>query len=448
MVNETLMADLFEHAMERKLEEAAPLADRLRPRRLDEMVGHGAIVGEGTFLGDAIRDDRVPSILVWGPPGCGKTTLAHVIAKATQSHFEQFSAVLGGVKEVRAIVDDARRRLSMTERKTILFVDEIHRFNKAQQDAFLPHVENGTITLIGATTENPSFSVNNALLSRCRVVAMSGLGEEDLLGVLRRALDDKDRGLGSHNLKASDEILSLIGHGSEGDARHALGVLEQASLWALNQGETELTEKAVEESLSGRVLRYDRNGDGHFQIISAFIKSMRGSDPDAAVYYMCRMLDAGEDPLFILRRVVIFASEDVGNADPRALSIAVSAMQAFQSIGLPEGAIVMAQAVTYCASAPKSNASYKALNEARAVIQETGSLPVPKHLINAHTSLSKSMGHGEGYDYPHDHAGGFVSGVKYLPDELNQHRFYRPKDFGFEKFIRERLEGWHGPWED
>ena len=327
-------------------------------------------------------------------------------------------------------------------------MDEIHRFNKAQQDAFLPHVENGTITLIGATTENPSFSVNNALLSRCRVVAMSGLGEEDLLGVLRRALDDKDRGLGSHNLKASDEILSLIGHGSEGDARHALGVLEQASLWALNQGETELTEKAVEESLSGRVLRYDRNGDGHFQIISAFIKSMRGSDPDAAVYYMCRMLDAGEDPLFILRRVVIFASEDVGNADPRALSIAVSAMQAFQSIGLPEGAIVMAQAVTYCASAPKSNASYKALNEARAVIQETGSLPVPKHLINAHTSLSKSMGHGEGYDYPHDHAGGFVSGVKYLPDELNQHRFYRPKDFGFEKFIRERLEGWHGPWED
>jgi putative ATPase len=225
-------------------------------------------------------------------------------------------------------------------------------------------------------------------------------------------------------------------------------VLEQAALWALNHEETEISEKAVEESLSSRVLRYDRNGDGHFQVISAFIKSMRGSDPDAAIYYMCRMLDAGEDPLFILRRVVIFASEDIGNADPRALTLAVSALQAFQSIGLPEGAIPMAQAVTYCASAPKSNASYQALNEARAAIQDTGSLPVPKHIINAPTSLAKSMGHGEGYDYPHNHPGGFVSGVEYLPEKLTGNRFYRPRDFGFEKYIRERLVGWHGPWEE
>ena len=436
------MADLFDHLESVRRSEAAPLADRMRPRSLDELLGHERVLGRHRFLASAIRTDRLPSLILWGPPGSGKTSLAHVIAQSTQAHFEPFSAVLGGVKEVREIIAAAKQRLRVDGRRTLLFVDEIHRFNKAQQDAFLPHVEAGTIVLIGATTENPSFALTAALLSRCRVVSLEPLGEEAVARLLGRALDDEERGLGRLDLEADEGVLSAVARAADGDARRALNLLEQAASYAAERG-GRIDEECVTEAASAQPLRYDRAGDQHYDVVSAFIKSLRGSDPDAAMYWMVRMLDAGEDPRFILRRLVVFAAEDVGNADPRALQVAVAALQAFELIGLPEGAIPIAQAVTYCATAPKSNASYAALGDARRAAREGGSLDVPVHLRNAPTSLAKQLGHGEGYRYPHDAPGGWVPD-HYLPDALRGARFYEPRGYGYEKYIKDRLDRWRG----
>jgi putative ATPase len=416
-----------------------PLAERMRPNTLAEMVGQEKLIGRGKLLREAIEGDRVPSLILWGPPGSGKTTLASIIAHLTRSEFVAFSAVLGGLPELREIVKQARERRDYQGKRTTLFVDEIHRFNKAQQDAFLPHVENGTITLIGATTENPSFAVNAAVLSRCRVFRLEGLGEADLVELLRRALSDTERGLGNEGLSASDEALSAIAGAARGDARRALGLLEVAA--GLVEGERkhidlELVKRAAEE----RTLLYDKSGEEHYNVTSAFIKSMRGSDPDAALYWLFRMLEAGDDPLFLLRRMIIFASEDVGNADPRALEVAINADAAFRRLGMPEGAYPIAHACLYLASCPKSAAVKTAMGRVKALIAERGALPVPKKLRNAVTKLMREEGYGAGYQYPPDHPKSYVAGETYLPDELVGQRFYEPTDNGLEKAIRERLE--------
>lgn len=437
-----MMSDLFENLEGKTGEETRPLAERMRPTILEELAGQVGLTAAGSFLAEAIREDRVPSLLLWGPPGCGKTSLAHVISVATRAHFEPFSAVLGGVKDIRRIIEEARLRKLRTAQRTILFVDEIHRFNKSQQDAFLPHVESGAITLIGATTENPSFSINNALLSRCRTLVLESLTEEAVLTLLERALADEN-GCASSYVHVDLPSLKSIAVIAQGDGRRALGILEEVVEWALGIELTEVGEEDLKRVLSDPALHYDR-GDAHYNLVSAFIKSMRGSDPDAALYYMCRMLEGGEDPLFLMRRVIVFASEDIGTADPRALQVAVAALQAFQIIGLPEGAIPMAQAVVHCATSPKSNASYKALREAQETVRTAPNAPPPKHLLNAPTALMKKQGYGAGYRYPHDEEDGFAQGVKYLPDELAGRRFYVPTDRGYEAYIRERLQRWRG----
>ncbi len=413
-----------------------PLADRMRPRSLDEVVGQRAILAEGRLLARAIAGDRVPSLILWGPPGSGKTTLAHVVSHVTRSEFVPFSAVLGGVAELREIIAAAKERRAYQGKSTTLFVDEIHRFNKAQQDAFLPHLENGTVTLIGATTENPSFAVNAAVLSRCKVFHLEALSEDDLVVLLRRALSDTERGLGAEQLTADDDALRAIATSARGDARRALGLLETTASLAEGRLDLALVERAAEE----RTLLYDKSGEEHYNVVSALIKSMRGSDPDAAIYWLMRMLEAGDDPLFVLRRLMIFASEDVGNADPRALSIAVDADAAFRRMGMPEGLYPIAHACLYLASCPKSNSVGRAFTAARAVIAQRGALPVPKKLRNAPTRLMKEEGYGAGYDYAHNHDEGFAPGETYLPDELVGTRFYAPTDHGLEKSIRERLE--------
>lgn len=420
-------------------EAAAPLADRMRPKSLEEFVGQGHIVDKGRFLRTAIESDKIPSIILWGPPGSGKTTLAHVIANATGSHFVFFSAVLGGVKEIRDIVKEAEIEFKRG-RKTILFVDEIHRFNKGQQDAFLPYVEKGVIALIGATTENPSFEVNAPLLSRCRVLVLKPLIENDLTTILKKAIEDKERGVGSLNLQVSLEAIDHIIKASHGDARTALNALEIAAeaSKADEKGVRKIDLKDAEEALQRKALLYDKGGEEHYNVISAFIKSMRGSDPDAALYWMARMLEAGEDPLFVARRMVIFASEDVGNADPHAISVAIAAFQAFHFLGMPEGWIPLAQAATYLATAPKSNASYLGYKAAKEDAVSRGPLPVPLHIRNAPTKLMKEIGYGKGYKYPHDF-GGYVKET-YLPDELKGKVYYNPKENGYEKTIKERLE--------
>ena len=431
--------DLFDHSA-RKDPEGAPLADRMRPRSLEEVVGQTHVLGEGKLLARAIRDDRVPSMILWGPPGTGKTTLAQVVAHETEARFVPFSAVLGGVPELRKIVQAAEEQKRVYGKRTILFVDEIHRFNKAQQDALLPHVERGTVVLIGATTENPSFAVNAALLSRARVFRLEPLADEDLVVLLRRALADAEHGLGKLSLEVDDDALLAIAHGARGDARRALDVLELSARHASSEeGSGKLDLEAVEQALSGKTLLYDKTGEEHYNVVSAFIKSMRGSDPDAAVYWMMRMLEAGDDPLFVLRRMIIFASEDIGNADPRALELAVAADQAFRRLGMPEGMFPLAQCCTYLASAPKSNASYRAWTAAKADVTEHGALPVPMKLRNAPTKAMKAWGYGEGYRYPHDE-GGHAEGETYLPDELAGKRYYEPSDQGLEARIRERLE--------
>jgi putative ATPase len=420
----------------------APLADRMRPQELDEFVGQEHILGKGRILRKAIEKGELFSLILWGPPGSGKTTLAQIIARRTKAHFFAFSAVLSGVKEIREVIKEAEGEQRYHGRKTILFVDEIHRFNKAQQDAFLPHVEKGTIALIGATTQNPSFEVISPLLSRAQVFTLEQLGPEELTKIMRRALTDAERGLGKHKIMIDDSVLKLLATLSDGDARAALNALELAAMTTppSKDGIRKITREAAEEAVQKRVL-YDKDGEEHYNIISALHKSMRGSDPDAALYWLGRMLEGGEDPLYIARRVIRFASEDVGNADPQALVVAVAAMQAFHFIGQPEGELALAQAVVHLAVAPKSNALYTAYGAVRKAIKETGALPVPKHLRNAPTRLMEEMGYGDGYRYPHNFPDAFVE-EEYLPKPIKKHRFYKPTDRGNEREIRERLKRW------
>ncbi|HEX6766021.1 MAG TPA: replication-associated recombination protein A [Polyangiaceae bacterium] len=416
----------------------APLADRMRPRTIDEVVGQTLLLARGKPLREAIESDKMPSIILWGPPGSGKTTIASVVAHRTKTEFVPFSAVLGGVAELREIVEQARERRSFQGRGTTLFVDEIHRFNKGQQDAFLPHLETGTIVLIGATTENPSFAVNAALLSRSRVFRLEALTDADLVALLERALSDGERGLGARHLEADADALALVAKAARGDARRALGMLEVAASLVEDGARIDLA--LVQRAAEERTLLYDKSGEEHYNVTSALIKSLRGSDPDAALYWLFRMLEAGDDPLFLLRRLIIFASEDVGNADPRALSVAVDADAAFRRLGMPEGAYPLAHACLYLASCPKSAAVKAAMGAVRATIADRGALPVPKKLRNAVTRLMKEEHYGEGYQYPPSFEGSYVPGETYLPDELVGQRFYEPTDQGLEKNIRERLE--------
>ncbi len=413
----------------------APLAERMRPRTLTEFTGQEHLVGEGRILRRMIETDSLSSLIFWGPPGCGKTTLAHVIARETRAHFIFFSAILSGIKEIREIFREAAGVASRGQR-TILFVDEIHRFNKSQQDAFLPSVEKGVVTIIGATTENPSFEVLAPLLSRCRVLTLKQLDPSTIAGLIGQALADRERGLGELGLDISGEALDVLSRQAGGDARVALNTLEIAAGLVR---ERLISLDVVQEALQKKALLYDKGGEEHYNVISAFIKSMRASDPDAALYWLARMLEAGEDPIFILRRMIILASEDIGNADPRALQLAVSALQAFQVIGMPEGRIIMAQAVTYLATAPKSNASYLGIDAALAEVRKSGGLGVPMHIRNAPTSLMKDLGYGKGYQYAHDYAEGYA-GQPCLPDGLAGRTFYEPRGYGYEKSIVERME--------
>ena len=415
----------------------APLADRMRPRNLDELVGHDEAVGPKTSLGRAIRADRAPSIVLWGSPGCGKTTVARCIAAHSSARFVQLSAVLSGVAEVRQVIARAEHERAMG-RRTVLFIDEIHRFNRAQQDALLPHVEAGVVTLVGATTENPSFAVNAAVLSRAQVVRLDPLRPEDLVAVLRRALDDRERGLGALELTASDEALDAIARWADGDARRALTLLDHVARERAALGIVALTVGDVEAAARSKNLRYDKSGEEHYNLASAFIKSLRGSDPDAALYWAIRMIDGGEDPRFVLRRMIIFASEDIGLADSRSLEIAVAADRAFERLGVPEGLIPLAHAVTYLAVAPKSKAAYRALRAVQEAVQQHGTLAVPMRLRNAPTAAMKEWGYGEGYRDPHAGEGGFVA-ERYLPDELGDATWYEPTSHGTEARVREHL---------
>ncbi|HUR34696.1 MAG TPA: replication-associated recombination protein A [Vicinamibacterales bacterium] len=420
----------------------APLAERMRPRSFDEFVGQEELLAAGRPLREAIERDLLQSIILWGPPGTGKTTLARIIAETTRARFVSFSAVLAGIKEIRDVMSEAERLRRSTGRRTIVFIDEIHRFNKAQQDAFLPRVEAGDIVLIGATTENPSFEVNAALLSRSKVFVLKGLSAGEVQSILERALADPQRGLGSSAVDVEPEALGAIARYANGDARSALGLLELAVGSApVVDGHSRVTVERVQQTIQRRALLYDKSGEEHFNLISALHKSMRNSDADATVYWLARMVEAGEDPMYIARRLVRFASEDVGNADPQALVVTVAARDAVHFMGMPEGNTALAQAALYLATAPKSNAVYTAYNQAAAAAQNDVAEPVPLHLRNAPTSLMKTLDYGKGYRYAHDEADA-VADMSCLPPSLDGRKFYQPTERGFEKEIKRRLDGW------
>ncbi len=415
-----------------------PLAERMRPESLDEFEGQEHLVGEGAVLSEAIRRDEVSSIILWGPPGSGKTTLARLISRSTKAEFVSFSAVMSGVKDIKEVMSAAR----VSSRKTILFIDEIHRFNKAQQDAFLPFIEDGSVVLIGATTENPSFEVISPLLSRSRVFVLNALSDDQVRAILSRAASDAERGLGNEIARIEDDAMNALVSFGAGDARRALNILEQSAALAEKKkdGRT-ITLVDVEKATQRRMLRYDRAGEEHYNIISALHKSMRGSDPDAALYWFARMIEGGEDPLYIARRVVRFASEDIGMADSRALDVALAATEAYRFLGTPEGELAIAHAIVYCSVAPKSNSIYTAFGAARRDARELGELPVPMHIRNAPTKLMKELGYGHGYRYDHDAEDRF-SGQEHLPDRLRGKTYYHPTDFGNEKLVSERLRWW------
>ncbi len=432
--------DLFEYAREKNMKDEAPLASRLRPASLDEVVGQKHIIGKDKLLYRAIKADKLSSIIFYGPPGTGKTTLAKVIANTTSAEFTQINATVAGKKDMEAVVQQAKETLGMYQKKTILFVDEIHRFNKGQQDYLLPFVEDGTITLIGATTENPYFEVNGALISRSSIFELHPLDKEDIKTVLRRAVYDTEKGMGSYGAVIDEDALEFLADLSGGDARNALNAVELGVLTTdrSEDGKIHITLEVASQCIQKRVVRYDKTGDNHYDTISAFIKSMRGSDPDAAVYYLAKMLYAGEDIKFIARRIMICASEDVGNADPMALTVAVSAAQAAERIGMPEAQIILSQAVLYVASAPKSNSACNAVFRAMESVKDHKTT-VPVHLQDAHYKGSQKLGHGVGYKYAHDYPKHYVK-QQYLPDEICDMRFYEPGENGYEKEIRAWME--------
>jgi len=435
--------DMFQQKFEEQKSQEAPLAARMRPNSFDEFVGQEHLVGERHVLRKAIEAGQLPSIILWGPPGSGKTTLAYIIANSTDSHFSPVSAVNASVADLRRVIGEARERRTLYQQKTTLFIDEIHRFNKTQQDAVLPFVEDGTVTLVGATTENPSFEVTSPLLSRCQVLTLNPLRDSEIRLIITRALKDRLHGLGLLNIALSDDALLHLVAMSNSDARVALNTLEMAALATPPDadGKRLISLTTVEDAIQQRALRYDKAGEGHFDTISALHKSMRSSDPDAALYWLARMIEAGEDPLYVARRLVRFASEDVGMADPQALVVAMAAQQAVHFIGLPEGNLALAEAAVYLATAPKSNSLYQAYSRVQEEIKQGANEPVPLHLRNPVTPLMKTTGYGKGYKYAHDYPGHFVE-QQNLPDALQGKRFYTPSDQGHEKQVGERLKGW------
>lgn len=430
--------DLFDYMREQNKEKESPLASRLRPTKLEEVVGQQHIIGKDKLLYRAIKADKLQSVIFYGPPGTGKTTLAKVIAQTTSAEFMQINATSAGKKDMEAVIEKAKQLQGMYGKRTILFIDEIHRFNKGQQDYLLPFVEAGTVTLIGATTENPYFEVNGALISRSIIFELKPLEKEDIKTLLHRALEDMEKGMGAYRAVADEEALEFLADVSNGDARSALNAIELGILTTERSadGLIHITLDVASECIQKRVIKYDKNGDSHYDNISAFIKSMRGSDPDAAVYYLAKMLYAGEDVTFIARRIMICASEDVGNADPNALTVAVSAAQAVERLGMPEARIVLAQAVTYVASAPKSNAAYLAVDKALSVVRESRTAPVPTYLCDAHYKGAGKLGRGIGYKYAHDYPNHYVE-QQYLPDAYKDMTFYEPTENGYEQTIRE-----------
>lgn len=439
---------MFEYHAQQSARGSRPLAHRMRPKNMDEFVGQTHVVGKGTSIYHAIEQDRIFSMILWGPPGCGKTTLAKILAGETRCHFVHFSAVLSGVKDIRAVIEDAKNQQKLFRKRTVLFVDEIHRFNKAQQDAFLHHVESGLITLIGATTENPSFEVISPLMSRCRLITLKALSSDDIAVIIENAIKDTERGLGNMNLIMEKDALSHLIRFADGDARSALNGLETVAYLVISEIDASKTEsplqitlRVLENALGKKTLLYDKSGEEHFNLISAFHKSLRGSDPDAAVYWLGRMLTAGEDPFYIVRRMVRFASEDIGNADPNALGVALNAMEAFKFLGHPEGELALAQAAIYFATAPKSNSIYKTYGKIIEAVDSHGALPVPLHIRNAPTGLMRKLGYGKDYKYAHDYKDAHIP-QDYLPEKLQGRLFYAPTERGYEKTIKQRLDGW------
>ena len=433
--------DLFDHKAQDLLKKEAPLAARMRPRTLEEFVGQEHIIAPGRILRRAIESGQLPSIILWGPPGSGKTTLSNIIANSTHSHFSPVSAVSAGVSDLRKIIEEAKERRKLYQQKTLLFIDEIHRFNKGQQDAILPYVEDGTVTLIGATTENPSFEVNTPLLSRSRVFVLNPLSEKEIRDIITRALQDRERGLGEMKIDLSEEALAHLSVMAGSDARTALNALEMAALVTPpdSAGNKKITIEIIEDAFQHRALRYDRTGEQHYDLISALHKCMRDSDPDAALYWLGRMVEAGEDPLYIARRVIRFATEDIGLADPQALVVAMAAQQAVHFIGFPEGNLALAEAVVYMSTAPKSNSLYVGYGKVQEEIRNGTNEPVPLHLRNAVTGLMKNLGYGQGYKYAHNFAGHLVD-QQHLPDSMKGKIFYVPGELGYEKQIAEHLK--------